>query len=454
MPRPPSVPSAALALQFQTQGFATAQSLADALRVDRSTISRALGVLGDEVMRIGAARRARYGLRRNVRNVGRRWPLYRIDDTGRAHGFGVLQSAHGGWWLEAPALPVWLAREYPDGMFPGLPFFLSDARPQGFLGRLIARALGQADGFPQDLRDWQDDDVLTYLATRGDDTPGNWVVGDAMLTVVNDASEEESIFEAERAARYPVRASEVMQGQPVGSSAAGEHPKFTAWVRRAEGVVAAMVKFSPPVDTPNGRRWSDLLCAEALAAQVLAARGETTVIGEILDAGGRRFHEVGRFDRVGARGRRGVVTLHAIEAGVITEEAQDWPAVATALERKSLITADDATRLRRRWCFGRMIANTDMHLGNAALWFDDVAPLRLAPSYDMLPMLFAPSLQGEVVPREFRLTPPLPALRSDWAAVRPWALEYWRRVEAETRISDEFRRIAAVCRTTLEGFSD
>lgn len=450
MPRPVSLSPTALTLQFQTQGFMTAQGLAGTLRVDRSTVSRALSGLGDEVLRIGAARQARYGLRRNVGTVGRRWPIYRLDEAGRAHDFGVLHSAHRGWWMESVNWPEWLERNYPQGIFPGLPFFLDDARPQGFLGRIVARRLNLAGGYPADPRDWSDDDVLAYLVTQGSDTLGNWVVGDAMLTAVLEAEEPQPIQVSDRAVAYLERTNAVMQGQQVGSSAAGEQPKFTAWLRREDRVVAVLVKFSPPTDTPSGRRWSDLLGAERLAAEVLAAHGDDAPTGEILDASHRRFLEGERFDRVGTRGRRGVITLQALEAGLIAEPAPDWPAVATALQHGGLITAADASRLRRRWCFGRMIANTDMHLGNASLWFGETAPLSLAPSYDMVPMQFAPSLQGEIVPREFRLAPPLPGLRADWEIARPWALEFWQRVEDDVRISDEFRRLAVDCRREVE----
>ena len=66
MPRSRQITPPALTLQLQSQGVATAQQLADALAVDRSTISRGLTGLGDLVLRIGAARSARYALRREA----------------------------------------------------------------------------------------------------------------------------------------------------------------------------------------------------------------------------------------------------------------------------------------------------------------------------------------------------------------------------------------------------
>jgi hypothetical protein len=434
--RPSSLPPNALGLHLQAQGITTAQALAEQLGVDRSTVSRRLAALDRQILRIGAARRARYALRRPLRNLGSRWPIYGIDEAGKAHQFGHLVNVFGGCVIESTVRPVWLEREYPQGVFPGLPFFLSDARPQGFIGRAVARRLDGVLRFPADPRDWQDDDALAYLVAYGSDVPGNWVVGDAMLEAAH-AAENAAMAESSRAEVYPLRANAAMQGEVFGSSVAGEQPKFPAWI----GERAVLVKFSPPFDSPAGQRWADLHVAEAIAARVLARHGHAVARTEAFDAGNRRFLEVERFDRVGRRGRRGLVTLRAVEAGLVSEVAEDWPAVASELERASLLGGGDAAALRQRWCFGRLIANTDMHLGNAALWLD-ASGLRLAPSYDMLPMLHAPGSQGEIVPREFRLVPPAPALRDDWQHVLPWALEFWEQVAADARVSDGFRRLA------------
>jgi predicted DNA-binding transcriptional regulator YafY len=74
MPRPLTVSARALSLRLQSQGLMSARQLADALGVDRSTISRGLAGLGSAVLRVGAARSSRYALRRLVRNLGQRWP--------------------------------------------------------------------------------------------------------------------------------------------------------------------------------------------------------------------------------------------------------------------------------------------------------------------------------------------------------------------------------------------
>jgi hypothetical protein len=66
-----------------------------------------------------------------------------------------------------------------DSGFEGLPYFLQDLRPQGFLGRLFARqraAEGQADGDP-DL--WSDDLVVALLSDGTLDVPGDLLMGSA-----------------------------------------------------------------------------------------------------------------------------------------------------------------------------------------------------------------------------------------------------------------------------------
>ncbi len=447
MPRASQISSHDLTLQMQSSGVVSAQQLAMALGVDRSTISRGLSGLGEAVLRMGAARSTRYALRRSVRHVGRRWPLYRIDGDGRAQSLGELHALHGGFFWEAGgAPPIWLRHGYANGLFPGLPFFLSDIRPQGFMGRAIAHSIRASLGVPADPRNWQDDDTLTYLLTHGDDLPGDWVLGERMVEQAWRRTDPAAarILEDMRPEHYAALADAAMAGGPVGPSAEGEQPKFTTDIYTPQGGRRpVLVKFSSPLVTPAGRRWADLLAAEHHALAVLRAHGVETAQSILLDAGGRRFLEVTRFDRVGAHGRRGLLTLRAVESGLLEEAAADWPAVARGMAAAGLLSATDADALRLRWCFGQLIGNTDMHLANASVWFGDEEPFRLAPVYDMLPMLFAPGAQGEVVPREFVAPPVLPALREAHAAVRPWALEFWQRVAADDRISAEFRAIGA-----------
>ena len=88
----------------------------------------------------------------------------------------------------------------------------------------------------------------------------------------------------------------------------------------------------------------------------------------------------------------GLATLNGALLGAMTTE---WPALAERLAALSLLSAEDVERVRHLWWYGRLIANTDMHLGN--LGFRPAGILRLAPTYDMVPMLYAPLAGGEFV---------------------------------------------------------
>src|SRR5690242_6296122 len=49
------------------------------------------------------------------------------------------------------------------------PFFMDDLRPQGFIGRLLARQHSQPLALPIDPTSWSDDDTLHFLLAAGHD---------------------------------------------------------------------------------------------------------------------------------------------------------------------------------------------------------------------------------------------------------------------------------------------
>jgi hypothetical protein len=192
------------------------------------------------------------------------------------------------------------------------------------------------------------------------------------------------------------------------------------------------------METAVGRRWADLLAAEAHALAVLAEHGLATPGARVIDAGGRRFLEVARHDRVGAHGRRGVVSLEALHGALGEGAAADWSVAVEGLARAGLVDATGLDVVRRLHSFGELIGNSDMHFGNLGFWLDDARPFRPTPAYDMLPMAWAPSVQGEVVEREFAPRPPLPGVLPAWNEAAGWAEEFWRRVAADATVSREF----------------
>ena len=64
---------------LRARRLASARELGNALGASQPSISRWLAAAGDQVVRIGQARSSRYAAVRNVRGLGERWPLYRID---------------------------------------------------------------------------------------------------------------------------------------------------------------------------------------------------------------------------------------------------------------------------------------------------------------------------------------------------------------------------------------
>src|SRR5262249_17795740 len=105
---------------------------------------------------------------------GASWPLFRIDRMGEPKLLGYLHGSAGDqYWLERPLGEC--ARRSA-----GLPFFLHDLIPQGFLGRGIPRRFPEL-ALPEDIAEWNDEHVLTYLSRRGDDCIGDLVLGDESL---------------------------------------------------------------------------------------------------------------------------------------------------------------------------------------------------------------------------------------------------------------------------------
>jgi hypothetical protein len=464
MARPRQVDLSALALRLQTAGPLTAQALAAAASVDRSNISRALAALGDQVVALGVTRGTRYALRRDVRGAGARFPVYRLDADGRAQSWAEVTALHPrDWrlsWVSEAQTPAWAALIHDHaGLCEGFPFFLGDVRPQGYLGRAVARRLPSVLGLPADPRDWSDDDTLIYLQAEGDDLPGNLVIGDGAMRRVATSQLSSPVFieKSFRAERFVELASLAVSGGAAGSSVDGEQPKFTA-VLADDGTFSAaaahrhvIVKFTDLLDTPTGRRWADLLAAEAHAHAVLHARGEAYAEARVLDAGGRRFHELPRFDRVGAHGRVGVVSLRSLyDALAEARDATTWPLAARELRRLGVIDDVAERSIRLRHTFGGLIGNTDMHFGNLAFFLGDTLPLRLAPAYDMLPMLWAP-VAGQAMPAPTFSPPvPLPGEMPDWSEAAAWAAEFWQRVATDTRISSDFVAHARLALAHLE----
>lgn len=82
-----------------------------------------------------------------------------------------------------------------------------------------------------------------------------------------------------------------------------------------------------------------------------------------------------------------------------------------------------------------------MHCRNISFHTQEAKPVRMAPVYDMLPMLYFPS-HGQIVNRPFEPLPSAPSGTGGWQEACAAAEEFWARVSAHTNISDDFKSVA------------
>jgi hypothetical protein len=420
-----------------SRGPSSAAELMQAGGVSQATVSRALRDLErrQDVLRIGSTRAARYALRRRVAAIGSQWPIYRIDEQGTPHELGTLNSIYRDSYCST-AGPARIA-----GLFQGLPYYLQDARPAGFLGRAVPAAYPEL-ALPPRVVDWTDEHFLTYLTQRGTDAVGNLVIGaEALNRTLAGINSPPLVPLMERVTQYPALAIGAMAGAPPGSSVNGEHPKFAACLAEDERRTHVIVKFSPPRSTPTGQRWANLLTAEYLAHRVLQEYGIAACQSRLLEYDDRVFLECDRFDRIGVDGRRGVVSLFALDTARYGR-LDTWTASAERLAAESLLSPKDAERIRFLDAFGALIANTDRHFGNVSLFDYHQGVFELAPVYDMLPMLFAPQ-DGQLVVRQFDSVAATAAWLAVWADACKLAEVYWDRITQEPRVSADFHLLSA-----------
>ncbi len=427
--------------------------LAQQLGVSPQSVRRLLGELPERaVLAAGQTRRVRYALRRALRGVSEDLPLYAIDAAGQGQplaSLALVQPEGTFLPLAGTAWPV--PAESQDGWWDGLPYLIYAGRPQGYLGRQLARAEHRNLGVSEDPEQWTDEDILWALSRRGADITGNLLLGNDSYErwLQNKMRGTDPLNAATLADAYVQRAQEAVASGGGDSSVAGEFPKFTAQ-RDLEGATTphVLVKFSGAAGSAGEQRWGDLLVCEHRAIECAARLpGITAARSRVLGHGGRVFIEVERFDRVGRHGRLSLCGLDAIQAAFIGSRSTDWPELVGRLHRMGLIDAASVRAVEHLWWFGRLIANTDMHLGN--LSFHVGCTLRLAPTYDMLPMAYAPLPGGEVPPRDFTPALPLPPQRTAWLASCVIAIDFWTQAASDTRISEPFRGICRANATRL-----
>jgi hypothetical protein len=413
----------------QVGGVGTSTELQTRLGLSQPTVSRALSALVKQgrLLKVGAARSQQYLLPRHIEGVGSQIGMVRIDTQGRVSPFARMVALPGGrfWVNEADGLTQ---------IHDGLPWFLDDMRPQGFMGQTFVQNHPELS-LPADLRHWNDDHALKAMVLAGDDLPGNLIVGEQALASYLSGVRQTAVVQQPEV-DYPRLAMLAMQGAQPVSSAGGEQPKFSALVNGQ----AMLVKFSPSGDAPGDERSRDLLVCEHLALQTLAAAGLPAAESQIVIAGGRVFLQSKRFDRTD-KGRIGMVSLLVYDAQYVGE-MDNWSATAQRMAARQLMTSQDAQQLQLLEAYGLLIANTDRHYGNISFLLQD-DDWRLSPTYDMLPMLYAP-VKGELVERDFasRKLQPTSHTLAVWPQAKQLAQQFWHSVAADARVSDAFKALA------------
>ncbi len=418
-------------------GPVPAGSLRASLDVTRPTLARALAEMPGEIVTSGSARATRYALRDKFRGLPD-MPVYRVNSAGQIQHLGQLIPVRSDGFVMVPNTGATVYHE-------GLPWWVTDMRPQGFLGRAYARQCATGLGLPPDVRHWSDTDALRALLSNGGDAVGNLLLGD----LARDRFVNSPLPTVVGASDYPRLAAEALTSGETWSSAGGEQPKFCAYTDRGH----VLVKFTAQDDNPVTARWRDLLLAEHLALETLQAGGVSAAQSRVVDIGAQRFLELERFDRVGPHGRHALLSLASLDGEFVGNATAPWPVVTSELNRQEIITAQAHVGAGLLYAFGTLIGNTDMHAGNLSFVSDSGRPYALSPVYDMLPMAFSPTTGGVI--RNIVPTAHLQASVSgdNWRVARELGVQYLTRLRDETRLSAAFQPCIDALRPHLDDAS-
>lgn len=419
---------------FAPSDVLRAEELAGRTGLSQPTIARALTALRPRVVQLGRGRNSKYAKSSPLFGLAPQLPVWWFDESGATSRWGTISHLDDGRLHLDGAGATW-------GPVAALPWPLATLRRQGFLGRLTAEAPAITGLLGTEIDAWSAAAHLYAAAIAGGDLPGAIAVGDPPLAEPPHVP----LALAKRIARYEALADDVAHALPPGSSAGGDQPKFLAIVDSATPT-HVLVKFSPPLRTPFGERWNDLLHAEAIALEVLGGAGLPVAKTRVLVGEKRAFLESTRFDRIGLHGRKHALPLDAVHDAFVGMPRQHWAHSCDELARQRRLSRAEAETVRLWRAVGRLIANTDMHFGNLSLWVDDVRRGRfsLAPCYDMLPMQYRPGEhRDDLGPTPFSVpTPGLEEL-AVWSRARALAETIWRRASESANSSGAWRVVCA-----------
>lgn len=370
-------------------GPLSSKSLEARLNVNQSTLTVALKGMDEELVHFRQGQTTLYA----IRDAGRGFadvPIHRVDTEGGIQRIGTLTPVRDdGYIMEYANVDTQHSQ--------GLPWWLQDMCPQGFMGRAYASSLAINMALPEHLVDWSDTHSIRVLLKHGHDVTGNLVLGElAHERLLNEALGNPIALQ-QRASTYSKLSSAAIRGDAFVSQVGGEQPKFTAYVETQEGARHVIVKFSLDADCEVTQRWRDLLLCEHHALETLRNAGVQASKTSIFDSGSQRFLEVERFDRIGRHGRRGLVSLSALDSEFAGMANRAWPDITKALLAAGRVTPDAHESATLLYAYGCLIANTDMHHGNLSFLENEGGLYLLAPAYDMLPMAFRPRMDGSVI---------------------------------------------------------
>ena len=163
-----------------------------------------------------------------------------------------------------------------------------------------------------------------------------------------------------------------------GSSLGGARPKALV----SDGERHWIAKF--PSAKRDGR--FDVVGLEAVGLDLAAEASLAVPAHELHKLGSteRRALLVERFDTVGRRGRRHMISLRTLCKERPGAYAQTYSELTEAVRQVSATPQDDVNRLYRQMVFNAAFGNTDDHLKN--FWMvHDPGGYRLSPAFDLVP---------------------------------------------------------------------
>ncbi|WP_051689603.1 type II toxin-antitoxin system HipA family toxin YjjJ [Pelobacter seleniigenes] len=429
--------------QILSMGSQTSSFLQQHLNLSQSAISRAVERLAPDVILLGAARSARYGLKKQVHpKLETEISLYQVDTRGDVSPYGKLFT------LAANEYGLQLHESSKINFLDHVPYPIQNMNPEGFMGRSFAHNYARELDLPKDLNVWTDVHALVALTSRGEDMPGCLIIGQGSLERYwEEVATDPTILSSEdRFKAYDDLAAMAIEGEAPGSSAGGEQPKFTAIVEGPDGPHRVIVKFASR-NSDEGIRWSDLLICESIASETLFNNGFNSAVTRVLQTENWTFLESARFDRTGLWGRIPLFSMKSLEAEFIGG-CDTWTECAEEFNRNKYISDEDRTRIQQLEGFGALIGNTDMHLGNLS-FYPNIGGFDLAPIYDMTPMIYRPRSGGIMSsdPISFKGLPPTASSKG----IRALARKFWERAANEELLSDDFREL---CKRNLKTFQN